>query len=233
MVNEYGALNPMAYQQMMLTLIEHFMTENGVEVPTLISRYGVSWVLLSMTVGILSRIRPGERLSASIWNVGRRGVVFRRDVRILHADGSEALLGAQFYSILDMQTRRISRDESVMRRLELDAEEEALRAESRASYDPARFSFRHTRHAHPSWIDELGHTNNSRYGEISYDAVSEEKRRRFRDLARMEIYFMRELRRGEQVEIRTAEEEDAAEVLGVSMEDGRHSFYTLYRYARP
>lgn len=230
MVNEYGALNPMAFQQMMLMLYERFMTDNDVEVPTLMKKYGVSWVLLAMSIEVIHQIMPGERLTAEIWNTNRRGVIFRRDVKIMHADGSMAARGAQFFSVLDMQTRRISRDEEIIEQLTMQEGPETVRAESRAVYDVKRFSFCHTRKVHPSWIDELGHTNNGRYGEVSYDAISEDKRERFSQLDRMEIYFLHELKRDEKVDVYTAEDLCCAEVLGVTTEDKKPSFYTRYRF---
>ena len=231
MVNEYGAVNPMAYQQLFISMYEQFMTRNNVEVSTLIAKYNVSWVLLAMSAEIEKRIHPGEHLQASVRNTNRRGPIFRRDIEIQDSDGQVAVRAAKFLTVLDLDTRRISRNESILRSLEMDEDSETFPAQSRTVYDEKDFEFRHIRTVHPSWIDELGHTNNVRYGEMSYDAISEEKRMRFANLKRMELFFFHELKRDEQVEIWTRETENEALVLGISKVDAKHSFLSRYVFS--
>jgi len=48
-----------------------------------------------------------------------------------------------------------------------------------------------------SHIDCLGHVNNIRYGEFAYDAFAPEEQEKLKDLKRMDINFLSELRAGD------------------------------------
>ena len=48
-----------------------------------------------------------------------------------------------------------------------------------------------------SQIDCLGHVNNCRYGEFAYDIFTGEEQEKLKDLKRMDIHFLSELRSGD------------------------------------
>ena len=231
MLNSAGAIVPDAYQQIVGLIFEESAARQGMEISHMIRYLGVSWVMLAMTLEIKSPALPGETLSWSSWQSGRDGKVWRRETELLHADGTPAIYGATFVSLLDILTRRICRDEKTLDRLNFPEGKKLIKeASSRAEYDLDAFHEQHIRKVYPSWIDELGHTNNHRYGEMGYDALSEEKRLSLMpDLSRLELYFFKELKLGESVSVRAQESDVQAQVLGVSTTDLKPSF--LVRYA--
>ena len=230
MLNASGAIVPDAYQQMVALIFEESVARQGMEISHLIRYLGVSWVMLAMTIELRSPVLPGETLSWSSWQSDRLGKIWRRETELLHEDGTPALYGATFVSLLDVRTRRICRNTETLDRLNFATGKKLIeKAESRAEYDIADFPERHIRRVYPSWIDELGHTNNQRYGEMGYDALSEEKRQeQMQDLKRMELYFLKELKLSESVSVRARETDTTAEVLGISTADLRPSFLLRY-----
>lgn len=231
MLSSTGAVVPGAYQQIVGLIFEESAARQGMEISHLIRYLGVSWVMLAMTVEIKSPVFSGEVLSWSSWQSGRSGKVWRRETELLHEDGTPAIYGATFVSLLDVNTRRICRDEATLDRLNFQEGRKLIEnADSRTEYDPAAFREIHIRKVYPSWIDELGHTNNHRYGEMGYDALSERKRQeQMQNLSRIELYFLHELKLGESVSVRCHESDLAAEVLGVSTTELKPAF--LVRYA--
>ena len=61
--NENRALTLSALQRIIVVISEEHLENIGLDVPHLMREYGVSWILLSLSVDIKSPIRDGERLS--------------------------------------------------------------------------------------------------------------------------------------------------------------------------
>ena len=59
-----------------------------------------------------------------------------------------------------------------------------------------------------SQIDCLGHVNNCRYGELAYDIFTDEEQENLKNLKRMDINFLSELRAGDQFTMKKAYEDD-------------------------
>lgn len=234
MVNGAGAIVPHAYQQMVALIFEESVARQGMEISHMIRELGVCWVMLAMTVEMVSTVQPGEVLSFATWQSDRLGKVWRRETQLCHEDGRPAIQGAVFVSLLDVETRRICRDQAKLDHMNFPQHECLVKdAKSRAEFDLLSYREQHIRRVYPSWIDELGHTNNQRYGEMGYDALSLEKRgERMKRLSRIEMYFLRELKLGQQVSIRSLEGEDTASVLGFSTFDLAPSFVINYAWKR-
>lgn len=229
--NENGHLKPQAAQQMAILFFEREVVEQNISVPVLIKKYGVSWVLLSMTIECSGEVHPGVRLHAALYASSRNGIVFRNDVRFLDERGQAVLIAALFVTVLDVKTRHVCRDEVILSSLERPgAGLPRIEAVSRPAYRAADFVPVHRREVYPSWMDEVGHVGNVRYGEMAYDALSEERRAELGTMKRYEITFMRELHRGDIVELRRFDEPDASSVLGVRVADGQEIFLTRFRY---
>ncbi len=232
MLNNAGAIVPDAYQQIVGLIFEESAAKQGMEISHMIRYLGVSWVMLAMTLEIKSPALPGETLSWSTWQSGRDGKVWRRETELLHADGTPSVYGATYVSLLDIRTRRICRDPATLDRLNFQEGKKLIeKASSRAEYNLDDFREVHIRRVYPSWIDELGHTNNHRYGEMGYDAISEQKRLELMpDLSRLELYFLKELKLGESVSVRACESDSSAQVLGISTTDLKPSFLVRYQF---
>ena len=214
--NENRALTLSALQRIIVVISEEHLENIGLDVPHLMREYGVSWILLSISVDIKSPIRDGERLSVRTWHTEKKGVYFRREVEICHPDGSVAAVAATFSSIFDMKTRRLCSDPEVLEKVDqLGNGKELLKAESRIRIKPDDF---------PVVMTQKGHVNNFRYGDLITDALSEDARSNLGNLSRYEIGFTGELRLGESVELRLKEENGEIFAAGIRSTDGKPAF---------
>ncbi len=235
MMNEYGAVTPVAYQRILMTVAELDLYERKLDVPHMMKRMGVSWVLLALSVRVQSPPCPGEMLSVGTWMSGREGMIFRRETKICHEDGSLSAAAASFSGILDIESRRMCRDAvalDVVSRQVAFREERLLSADSRCYPDREQFQEVGDMRVLPSWIDELGHVNNSHYGEIAYDILPQTEHGRFCDLDRMEIYFLGELRKDETVALSLRQEPRQVEILGQRKRDGKDAFLARFLFGK-
>ncbi len=223
--NENGAITLSALQRILVTVSEEHLENIGLDVPKLMKNYGVSWILLSMTVEIKSPILAGERLTVKTWHTNKKGAYYRRDIEISHENGEVAAVAASFSSIFDMKTRRLCVNGAVLDEVEkLDEGIELFEASPRIRLDPTNLPVVLTEKVMPSWIDALGHTNNFRYGDLITDALSEETRKKLKHLKRFELGFTGELRLGESVELRVLEENDTVFAAGIRSSDQKPAF---------
>ena len=87
--NENRALTLSALQRIIVVISEEHLENIGLDVPHLMREYGVSWILLSISVDIKSPIRDGERLSVRTWHTEKRE--FISAVKLKFAIRTEAL----------------------------------------------------------------------------------------------------------------------------------------------
>lgn len=200
-----GALMPQAYQRIFTFVLDEHLCRYGLDVPYLTERFGTSWVMLSLSLEVLRPIRRGDRLHINTWFSGIKPPVFRREFVICDETGAVYVKAAGFFALLDLSARRVSRDPALYAHCMLPVGETLLEAASRRPRYSAAFVPIGTRQVRPSWIDGLGHVNNTRYGEMTFDALPAASRARMGELTRMDIYMLHELREGDCVEIGTAD----------------------------
>lgn len=223
--NENHCMTLSAIQRAIVTASEEHLKNIGLDVPKLIKEYGVSWILLSVSVKIESAFRSGELLSVRTWHTNKKGAYYRRDFEILHEDGTPAAFAATFSSIFDMESRRLCSNSSVLELVEKFGEgKELFEANPRLRIKPEELSPCMDQKIMPSWIDALGHVNNLRYGDLITDALPDEKRAKLGSLSRFELGFTGELRLGESVELRLLDEGDTVLAAGIRSSDGKPAF---------
>ena len=205
------------------TTLEEHLLDNGMDNPKLVREENVSWAFLSLTAEILTPIQPGEVLTGRTWFSGRRGPLFRRELEYRHADGSRAVTMTCFSGLIDLSARKIIRERSYLERYSLPVGEQLLEADSRMSIDITKYRAADRRKVYPSWLDGLGHVNNSRYGDMVYDTLCAAGS--FRGmLRRLEFYFVGELHEGEEVTLLVSDEPGSCSVLGIRGESGEAAF---------
>lgn len=223
--NESGAITLSALQRILVTVSEEHLENIDLDVPRLMKNYGVSWILLSMTVEIKSSILAGEKLTVKTWHTNKKGAYYRRDIEISHENGEVAAVAATFSSIFDMSSRRLCTNDAVLETVtELGCGRELFDASPRIHIDPKGLPVVLTEKVMPSWIDALGHTNNFRYGDLITDALSEESRKKLKQLKRFELGFTGELRLGDSVELRVSEENETVLAAGIRSSDQKPAF---------
>lgn len=228
--NERGAFMIASYQQVFSALFEKHLAAVGMDMPTIVPRYGVAWVMIAMNLSLDRAVGAGERLTAQTWHTARHGPIYRREFTARDESGTEAMRGAGFFALLDVKSRRLCLDSSVHARFSLPEGKKLLEAESRFSDEGLAFRPVEERRVRPSWLDGLGHVNNRRYGEIAYDAMSEGERAAMDRLRRLDIYFMRELKLGDALVLERAEKDGALLLRGAVLPDGTPSFVVRLRF---
>ncbi|MBR5872123.1 MAG: hypothetical protein IKZ06_00555 [Oscillospiraceae bacterium] len=223
--NKDHAITLSAIQRAIVTASEEHLKNIGLDVPRLMSEFGVSWILLTLSVKIESPIKGGELLSIRTWHTNKKGVYYRRDFEICHEDGTPAAYAATFSSIFDMESRRLCNNEKVLELVEeLGEGKELFEASPRLRIKPENLPTVMSQKIMPSWIDALGHVNNFRYGDFITDALPEETFANLGKLSRYEVGFTGELRLGESVELRLEETEDGITAAGIRSSDEKPAF---------
>lgn len=199
MFNGDGAATLPALQLMVIRGIMAHLSRLDMDAPALKKRFGVSWVMLSMSLELVRPVERSDRLHLHTWNAESKAPVYRREAVLHDEAGGLVLRAAERFAVLDLGTRRLSSNREAHDYCHsLPAGETLMVAAGRRPDLPERLPLIETRTVRPSWIDGLGHMNNVRYGELVYDALPE-ARARMRELRRADVWFMHELREGDRV----------------------------------
>ena len=200
MFNGLGALKISAYQELYMQAVEPHLKNIGMDEALLMREYSAAWVLIAMTAEPRRAIRPGETLHARTWNSTEMPrLLFRREFAVYDEEENEVLVGATFSALLDLSTRRVCTDRTLLGRFTLPAGETLLEASDRLRLKTPETEPLEVRTARPSWEDAVGHVNNFRYGELVYDALRAEDRAAMDRLSRLELYFVAETHPGDQL----------------------------------
>lgn len=224
MFDASGAMKPDAYQRICVNVVERHLNAIELDVERLVAAYGVSWVLLGLTVQILRPFKPGETITARTRHTNRKGAAYRRDIILCDESGGTVALAASFSSLLDINTRHICRDKTVNDKIDLPDSEALFEASSRFKPSLDDLSFVEAFSVRPSWIDSVGHVNNARYGEFTYDALTDKKRSSLKELKRLEIYFTGELTVGDGVVIKSLDNDSQTVIAGIRASDEKMAF---------
>lgn len=210
MMNENEALTPGAYQQLAMQVIEQHLFNIEMDEQRLIGQYNVAWVLMSMSFELRRQIRPRERLTARTWNSGGSRLLFRRELVLCDTHDETVLTGVTFSTLLDLGKRRVCTDPEMLQRFALPAGETRMQASDRLRLKTPETAPVETLAVRPSWIDGVGHVNNCRYGEFVYDALTDAQRTQMANLKRLELYFVNESKRGDQLALHRIDEPQGA-----------------------
>ena len=223
MYSPEGAFYPAGYQKMVMRVFEEHLERIGMDVPRLIKAYGVSWVLLAMSLEITRPLSPAMQLSATTWHTSDALPLFRREIALKDESGAEVAVGTTFSALFDVHTRRICHDAALLQNFMLPDGETRIEAKSQFATD-ADFTFVEERRVRPSFIDGVGHVNNMRYGEFVYDALTSEERGRMAKLSRLDVYFTAELKPDTSFVMERAEEGESVIVRGRILPSGKQAF---------
>ena len=223
-LNKEGLLTPMGYQRAIITATEKELRRIGLSVPEMITRFNVTWILLSLSVEIYKPIKEGSVINISTWHTHKKGIIFRREFQITNEQNEVVAVACSFSSLIDLNKRRICMDRTVYDQLNLPEGEELFTAQSKAVIN-GEFEFSEEIAVRPSWIDSFNHVNNFRYGELAFDNLPEEYYLKIANISRFEIFFIGELRLGESVKISRKQIENGIEIKGEHSSDSRSAFF--------
>ena len=225
MFNGDGALKPDAYQALYMQAVEPHLANIEMDEPRLIRDYGVAWVLVSMAVEVHRPVRPDDRLTAQTWNTTEKTrLLFRREMIVHDAAGETVFTAATFSALLDLNARRVCTDRELIAKFALPAGETLMEASDRLRIKTPEDAPVETLRVRPSWIDGVGHVNNLRYGEMAYDALSDQQRGAIGGLKRMELYFVSETHAGDEIRLHRIDEAGSAVVTATVSGEKRPAF---------
>ena len=225
MLDGNGIMKPGGYQKIICDVIETHLDRIHLSVNDL-SKYNMWWVLVSSSFEVITPIKPEMSLIGRTWHSSMDKATFRRELTFTDLEGSPVFNAVTFSVLLDRSTRRIVAPDN----LEFDIGEPFPQFAMEGS---SRFRNRcemhncDSRRIYPSYIDRLGHTNNCRYSEFAYDALTVNEIDNLAALRRMDLYFMSELRLGDTFTVRrNISEVSTGELIidGVNDRNGKRSF---------
>ncbi len=225
MLNGYGVMKPSGYQSLIMEISGRHLRQFAIGEDDLIQK-GMAWVLVSSSIEILAPIRGEINLTARTWHSEQDRLTFRRELCFADDQGNNLFNAATFSVLMDMNDRRIIRPD----RLNFDIGqphsqfllEASPKLRIREEMQPCD-----RRKIYPSCIDRLGHTNNCRYSEFAYDALTGEEIANLENMRRIDLFFKSELKPGEYFTVRRSSSQvEKGELMidGVNEQTGKQSF---------
>ncbi|MGI6085401.1 MAG: acyl-ACP thioesterase domain-containing protein [Acetivibrionales bacterium] len=224
-LNEYGILKPYAYQNLFGIIAEKHLNRIKLNVDTTM-KYGLAWVLISISLEIIKPVNGCNKLYAQTWHSQRKGPFFRRELLFKDKTGKLLFHGSTFSVLLDLQTRSVFRKKKTPFYIGEPIPEFTIDA---SPYFKTNFSFTEVdiRKVYNSYIDCLGHVNNSRYGEFAYDALNDKEKKKLHRLKRYDVYFSSELKSNDIFSVQKANINSKVFIRGVNRSNSETSFDAL------
>lgn len=191
-LNENKILKPYAYQNLFNEVVDKHLNNFNLNVDNTLE-YNLAWAIISLSIEIVKPIDSCIKLFASTWHSQKRGPFFRREYIFRNEKGETLFQGSSFSILFDIKTRSIYRSKHYPFYISPPNEKVVIEA-SPTFKMKTDFNKICDRIVHNSYVDCLGHVNNSRYSEFAYDAFTDDEISNLANLKRMDIYFESELR---------------------------------------
>ena len=225
------ALKVNAYQELYMQAVEPHLKNIEMDEARLMRDFGVAWVLVSMAVEIRRPVRADDTLTAQTWNTTEKTrLLFRREMVVRDAAGETVLTIATFSTLLDLNARRVCTDRELIASFSLPAGELLMEASDRLRMKTPEDAPAETLRVRPSWIDGVGHVNNFRYGEMAYDALTDDQRAAVGALRRMELYFVSETHLGDAILLHRIDDGNTAVVTASLPGEKRPAFTAKFTF---
>lgn len=221
-LNENGCLKPYACQRLFGQIAESHLNRINLNIDTT-KKYDLAWVLISLSLEFVKPVIGCEKMLAQTWFSERKGPFFRRE--LVFKDESEKILfhGSTFSVLLDLTNRSIFRKKETPFEVNGAIPEFTIEASPNFKTD-LLFEMIDNRRVYNSFIDCLGHVNNTRYGEFAYDALDENEKTGLDKIRRYDMFFTSELRCNDTFSVMKAKGEKEIIVRGINNDTGDISF---------
>lgn len=225
MLDGSGVMKPSGYQKIICDVAEMHLGRVHLSVGDL-AQYNVSWVLVSSSFEIVAPIRSEMTLVGRTWHSEQNRLTFRRDLAFTDQEGRPLFNAVTFTVLMDLAARRIVPPDKAGFEIGEPFPQFTMEALPKLRSRPEMQVCDHRR-IYPSHIDCLGHTNNCRYSEFAYDALTAGELSNLAALQRMDLFFTSELRLGDTFTVRRSSGEITEGELiidGINDETGKQSF---------
>lgn len=178
-----------------------------------------AWVLARMQVKFDKPVRYDENIEMQTWHKGLNGLYFLRDYQLLNEQGEIAVRSSSSWIVMNTETRRISRDEAVMKLIDVEAQssDHAIEEPCPKVVIPKGAELQEigSHKVRFSDVDYNGHANNVQYTVWALDHLPEDLvfNHKVKEIV---INFNKEARAGETVQLYHAEVDGAHIVEGQS-----------------
>ena len=227
-LNEYGYLKPYAYQNLFGVIAEKHLNKINLNVDTTM-KYGLAWVLISISLEILRPIKGCIKLFAQTWHSQKKGPFYRRELVFKDENDNLMFHGSTFSVLLDLETRAVFRKKETPFFVAEAIEDFTIDAKPTFKTDII-FNEIDQRKVYNSHIDCLGHVNNTRYGEFAYDALDSIEKAILNKMNRYEVFFLSELREKDTFSVHRANFNDSIVIRGINNTNGETSFDVLINF---
>ncbi len=221
-----GNFTPAGYQYLVNTVVDKHLIDFDVNFEKLMP-LGISWVVLSIAIDIINPIKNREqKIIGKTWYSERKRIHFRREVSLYLEDGTHILNCAMYSTLLDLSTRSIYRNRELPFKLMTPTEIKNLDANPTFK-EKIDFVQGEKNLVKRSYLDMLGHVNNTRYSDFCFDALDEDEAN-LNSLKRMEIYFVSELKSGEEFSVNKHVSDGRIILQGYNESQQKPAFYGVY-----
>ena len=162
---------------------------------------GMGWMLITLDMDFHRMPRLNDSLNTRTWSKGTRGVFWQRDYRILDGSGIEIASARSLWALVDITKRKVLRPNALPGKVEHYTEDSVGEMPEKVSIPaeiPLSEVFRYE--VRYSGLDNYGHLNNARYGDICCDTLSLQEWEGKR-LSRFQITYIQEAKYGEEMTI--------------------------------
>ncbi|MGI6498847.1 MAG: acyl-ACP thioesterase domain-containing protein [Oscillospiraceae bacterium] len=228
--NDYfqnGRMKPVAYSNCIQSVAEQHLNTLCLD-SLFMSSQNLAWVLVGMTIDVRAPFFEGSSLTGTTWHTETKGPYFRREFTFGDETGALVFCGATFSVVMDLSTRHVLKNYTLPNTLGSGNHVFALENVRPIFRSKANYTFCHRRPVYSSYIDALGHVNNTRYCEFAFDALSPEDV--CRPLRRIALNFTGELRLGETFSVHTGLLDGTRYVRGVRDSDFKKSFDAAFTF---
>lgn len=198
-LNENNLLKPHGYQKLFVKLGDKHLSNIDINVDTTMEN-NLAWAFISISVEIVKPVEGIIKLIGKTWHSQRKGPFYRREYLFTDENGEVLIKGASYSVLLDMEKRTIYRKKETPFYISEPIEDFTIEAKPNEKIN-LEFTKVDERMAYNSYIDCLGHVNNTRYGEFAYDVFTGKEVDNLKNLKRMDIYFRSELRKEDKFSI--------------------------------
>jgi len=226
--NEYGMIKPSTYQNMIQYVAECHLKRLNLDTD-IMSASNLAWVLTGMTIEVQNPPKGCDILIGKTWHSQTKGPYFRREFMFLNQDGLEVFCGASFSVLIDLQKRSILRHFTLPIEIDGGNGEFVLGGVKPAFKENEQYDFCEIRKVYNSYMDILGHVNNTRYCEFAFDTLTNEEKSR--EIRRVAINFVSELQKDDTFAMHKGWNNNTTYLKGVREEDKKKSFDVAFTFA--
>lgn len=134
---------------------------------------GMGWMMITLDLELKRVPRPNDQLTVRTWSKGTKGALWQRDFRIFDEDDIEIATARSIWALVDIEKRKILRPSALpvqVKHYNGDSVGDMPVKVTIPSDIPMEEAYRYQ--VRYSGLDNNGHLNNARYGDLCCDALS-------------------------------------------------------------